>query len=247
MEWYNYGLVFLAGAAGGVVNTISAAGSLITLPALQLAGLPPQIANATNRIGILTQNAASLAGFQQQGVAFRKEAAYMALATLPGGIIGAFFSLKIPDYLFNQILSVVLLVFLAMLIFFPIQVQDEKEENDRIVPLSYILYFFAGIFGGFIQAGTGFLLMATTIYVNRFGLIKTNYYKVMAMLTYTTGALAVFCWKAEINWLAGLILAAGNIAGAYFSSRYSVQAGENWIRKAVIVVVCLMAAILWII
>jgi uncharacterized membrane protein YfcA len=247
VEWYNYGLVFLAGAAGGIVNAISAAGSLITLPALQLAGLPPQIANATNRIGILTQNAAALVGFQKQGVAFRKEAVYMALATLPGGIIGAYFSIKIPEQLFNQILSVVLLIFLAMLIFFPIKVQDEEEKNDRVTPLSYILYFFSGMYGGFIQAGTGFLLMATTIYVNRFGLIKTNYFKVMAMLTYTIGAFAMFCWKAEINWVAGLILAAGNMVGAYFSSQYSVRAGEKWIRKAIIVVVCLMAAILWII
>ncbi len=41
-------LLFLAGLAGGAVNTLAGGGSFITFPALLAAGVPPIVANASN-------------------------------------------------------------------------------------------------------------------------------------------------------------------------------------------------------
>ena len=245
MEWYNYLSVFIAGAAGGAINTVSAAGSLVTLPALQFAGLPPQVANATNRIGILSQNTAAIIGYHKEGVPISRKALQMALVTLPGGVIGAFFSLKIPDEWFNTILSVVMVFFLALLVFFPVTADKKIDDENENSFWGYFLYFLSGIYGGLIQAGAGFILMATTIYVNRMGIIQSNYYKVLAMLTYTIGAFAVFIWGGEIDWIGGFFLAAGNFAGAYISSRLSVKAGEKKVRMAIFLIVAGMAILLW--
>jgi len=46
-------LLFLGGAAMGFVNTLASGGTAISLPLLLFLGLPPHIANATNRLTLL--------------------------------------------------------------------------------------------------------------------------------------------------------------------------------------------------
>ena len=46
------GLLIIVGMLAGVINTLAGGGSLLTLPVLIFMGLPPNVANATNRIGI---------------------------------------------------------------------------------------------------------------------------------------------------------------------------------------------------
>lgn len=48
--------LFSLGVSVGFINLVSVVGSLITLPVLIFLGLPPTVANGTNRIGILIQN-----------------------------------------------------------------------------------------------------------------------------------------------------------------------------------------------
>jgi len=50
-------LLFLAGILAGFINTLAGGGSALVLPVLILAGVPSPIANATNRVAILLQNA----------------------------------------------------------------------------------------------------------------------------------------------------------------------------------------------
>ena len=52
---YLYIIIFISGLIAGVINTLAGGGSLLTLPILIFSGLPPNIANGTNRVGILIQ------------------------------------------------------------------------------------------------------------------------------------------------------------------------------------------------
>ena len=45
-----------SGFLAGVINTLAGGGSLFTLPVLIFLGLPPQVANGTNRIAIVVQS-----------------------------------------------------------------------------------------------------------------------------------------------------------------------------------------------
>ena len=56
MEWYTYLIVVGIGIIAGIINTLAAGGSLLTLPVLMALGLPPNMANGTNRIAIFLQN-----------------------------------------------------------------------------------------------------------------------------------------------------------------------------------------------
>ncbi len=56
-EWYHYVLLIVVGFAVGFINTIAGGGSLLSLPVLIFLGLPPSVANGTNRIAIVIQTA----------------------------------------------------------------------------------------------------------------------------------------------------------------------------------------------
>ena len=62
--------VFLVviGFLAGVINTLAGGGSLFTLPALIFLGLPPQVANGTNRIAIVVQSLRGKLGYRSKGV-----------------------------------------------------------------------------------------------------------------------------------------------------------------------------------
>ena len=53
MEIYKYIMVVAVGLIAGFINTVAGGGSLLTLPVLIFMGLPPAVANGTNRVGIL--------------------------------------------------------------------------------------------------------------------------------------------------------------------------------------------------
>jgi uncharacterized membrane protein YfcA len=101
------------------------------------------------------------------------------------------------------------------------------------------------VYGGFVQAGIGFLVIAVLSLINNLSLVKSNYVKVFAAIVYTGVSVIVFAWQAKINWSIGLILAIGHALGGWYASRWSVKAGEVWIKRIMIISVLGMAIKLW--
>ena len=111
--------------------------------------------------------------------------------------------------------------------------------------LGAIVFFFIGIYGGFIQAGVGFLIIAALSAINGFNLVKTNSIKVFVVLVYTLAALIVFIVEGQINWVYGLVLATGNSTGAWFASRWSVAKGDRVVQRVLVIAVIALAIKLW--
>lgn len=240
-------IILVAGLVGGVVNTISAAGSLITLPAFIFAGLNPSVANGTNRIAILFQNTFAVAGFHSKGIKGDRYVWWVSLAAIPGAILGALFAVKIPESSFNKILSVVMLIFLAITLFNPLKHTEKGMERmgTKHKVLGLLAFFVSGLYGGFIQAGAGFFLMASGMLIHKFDIIKTNYYKAFVMMIYTIAALAVFIWAAQINWFYGIVMSIGTSAGGFIGSRWSVDAEAKWIKRVMVMIIVSLSIYLW--
>ena len=111
--------------------------------------------------------------------------------------------------------------------------------------LSLLLFFFIGIYGGFIQAGTGFLILLVLSGVNHFSLVKSNAIKVVVAFIYTISALSVFIINDQVNWKYGLVLSIGNALGGWFSSRWSVRKGDGAVKIFLVIMVSAMAIKLW--
>lgn len=247
MEIVHLLILFIAGIAVAFINTISAAGSLVSLSALMFAGLSSAEANATNRIPIIFQSFFSAKGFESKGIKGDSYKWWLAMACVPGAVIGALFAVKIPAEVFNKILLVVMLLFLVITLVNPLKTKNDAEE--RMQPKHKIagvmLYFFIGIYGGFIQAGSGFFLMAPALLLHRFGINKTNYFKVYITLFYTLAALAVFVWKGNIHWYYGMVMSGGTSLGGWLTSRWSVSISEHWMKRLVAMLILLLTLYIW--
>ncbi len=240
-------LLALVGFVAGVINIMAGGGSLLTLPMLIFLGLPPAIANGTNRVAILIQNVFSISGFRSKGINTFPYSIYFGLSAMVGAVIGAQIAIDIRGDLFNKILAVIMIFVVTYLVLNrKTRMEDMVERiTGKHLWLSLLLFFFIGIYGGFIQAGTGFLILLVLSGVNRFSLVKSNAIKVVVAFIYTISALSVFIINDQVNWKYGLVLSIGNALGGWFSSRWSVKKGDGAVKIFLIIMVSAMAIKLW--
>lgn len=240
-------ILIAVGFIAGSINTIAGGGSLLTLPILIFLGLPPNIANGTNRIGILFQNIFTTAGFRSKGIITFPFSIYIGISALFGSIIGAQIAIDIKGETFNKILAIIMVLVVGFMVFKPKNKQLNliEKTTGRNLFWSVLLFFFVGIYGGFIQAGVGFIMLFLLSSVNNISLVKSNAIKVTVVLIYTISTVAVFAFNDKINWKLGLILAIGNAIGGWFASRWSVKKGDSLVKKFLIVMVIIMAIKLW--
>lgn len=236
----------LIGFVAGIINTLAGGGSVLTLPMLIFLGLPPSMANGTNRVAILIQNIFGTAGFKSKGINTFPHSIYLGIAAFLGALIGAKIGVDIKGDLFNKILGGVVLLVVFFIIYkpkFQTEVLERLEGKSLIIGL--IAFFFIGIYGGFIQAGTGFFIILALTQINHVSLVKTNAFKTVIVFIYTIAAILVFGLYNQIDWMYGLVLAAGNATGAWVASRWSVGKDDRVIRYFLVVAAVIIAVKLW--
>ena len=235
------------GFVAGCINTLAGGGSLLTLPILIFLGLPPNVANGTNRIAILFQNIFTTAGFKSKGVITFPFSIYLGISALIGSVIGAQIAIDIKGETFNKILAIIMIIVVVYMVFQSKSKQQNSIEKTtgKHLWIGVVLFFFVGIYGGFIQAGVGFIMLLILSSVNNLSLVKSNAIKVTVVLIYTVSTVAVFAYNDKIDWKVGLTLAIGNSVGGWLASRWSVKKGDGIIRKILVVMIVIMAIKLW--
>ncbi len=249
MEWMDILMLIGAGLFAGFINTMAGGGSVLTLALLIFMGLPAAEANATNRIGVMLQTSSASAGFWRKKVRVFPYALWLGIAATAGAIIGAQFAMDIRGDLFNKILAVVMVFVVFAVVFKPKNLGEGLVEklSSKNQAVGIFTFFIIGIYGGFIQAGVGFVIIAALTFVNGFNLVKVNSIKVFVVMCYTFAAVIVFILEDAIWWKYGIALACGTSAGGWIGSHVAVAKGDRFIKWILVVVVIAMAVRLWII
>lgn len=246
-EEYHYLLLIAVGFAVGFINTVAGGGSLLSLPVLIFLGLPSSVANGTNRVAIVIQTAIATAGFKSKGVSTAPFNIYLGISALIGAIIGSKIAVDINGETFNKILAIIMILVVLIIIFKPKMKLEEMQERltGKYLWIGIITFFFFGIYGGFINAGLGFLIILFLHYFNQMTLVRANATKVAVVFIYTLSALAVFIINDKVIWKIGLIMAIGNATGGWLASRVSVDKGDGFIKTFLVVMVVAMSIKLW--
>ncbi|MCB0459017.1 MAG: sulfite exporter TauE/SafE family protein [Flavobacteriaceae bacterium] len=248
-EWYHYILLIVIGFIVGVINTLSGGGSTLTLPILIFLGLPSATANGTNRIAILIQTIFAFLGFRSKGATknYSPFAWYLALSSTIGAIIGAKIAIDIKDELFNRILAIVMLLIVGSMVISPKKNLDQLTERitGKHALWGSIAFFFIGVYGGFLQAGAGIIMLLALSNINHMTLIRSNVVKAMVMTIYITATLLVFGLNGNLDWGIGLVMAIGQALGGWLTSRWSVNKGDGIVKFFLIAMVLIMAVKLW--
>lgn len=234
-------ILIAVGSIAGFINVNAGGGSALTLPTLIFLGLDASIANGTNRIAIFIQNISAVSSFKKENYQNFKTSFILSLFTLPGAVAGAIVAINVSNELFETLLGIIMIgIIITMII--PRKKQnyeDSAEGNQSFVV--YLSMFGIGFYGGFIQVGVGFLLMAALHYLGRLNLVYVNMHKVFIVLVYTLPAILIFSFSGNVHWQYGLSLAAGNAIGGWWGAKSSVRRGEKFIKIVLIIAVSIMS------
>ena len=235
--------VLLIGAGAGFINVLAGGGSFLTLPLLIFLGLPPNIANGSNRLAILMQNTFAVGSFMKKKVIPGRFSLKAALFAAPGGILGAWLATQVSNDQFKISLAVVM-IFMSLFTL----LSRQREGTYPINPATYqgnwfgpgIAYFLVGIYGGYIQAGVGFLVLTVLLWQN-INLVHGNAVKLTIISFFTAIALFIFAMNDQVDWGMGIVLGIGNIMGASIGTHVAIKKGHDFIKKVVTVAVIIFA------
>lgn len=233
----------LLGFFSGIINMFAGGGSMLVVPFLIFLGLPANMANATNRVAILLQNIVSTATFKQKGVLDFKTDYKLLIPTLLGSIAGAFTAVDIQEDILKNVIGGLLIILFFMILLDPNRwVKANAEKAKAKNPwLRFLIFFGIGFYGGFIQIGVGFFMLAGLVLGCGYDLLKANAMKVFLILFYTFIALGIFIWYDLVDWKTGLILSCGNMLGAWVGTRLSLKWGAKYIRYILLAALVVVA------
>lgn len=243
MDWYYYLIAVVGAGIAGVINTLAGNGSAITLTILtEVLGLPPNLANGTNRVGIATQSVAGTYVFYKNGKLNLKRSQVYTIPVIIGAIFGVIVATQVSNDQFKQVFS-----FMMMAMFVVILVNPKRWliETDHSRPVNYwvvIPSFLAlGFYGGFIQMGMGVFFLALMVLGAKYSLVDANAIKNFVVMFYTLIVIAIFQYKGMIDWKIGMVMAIGQTAGgwwaAHFATRY--KNANLWAYRLLVVIVLL--------
>ncbi len=233
MSWGTVLLLLAGGMLAGFVNTVAGGGSVVTIPILvEIVGA--SVANGTNRIAILMQNLVGVGGFQR-GRAIPWSAVWpLAPPVIVGALGGAYVATTIPSEAMRRVFAVVVVLVAASVLVQPSRWMGGSEPRLH-QPWKWLAFLAIGFYGGFVQAGVGFLMLAGLVLGSGFGLVKGNAAKVTLILSYTPLVLVLFASADQVDLAVGLVLGAGNMTGAWMASSLAIKKGAAWIRWVLIV------------
>ena len=235
-------LLLLVGTIAGFLNVLAGGGSFLTLPMLIFMGLPPTVANGTNRVAILMQNVMAVKKFHEFKVFPLKFSLLVTIPAVLGSLAGAYAATVIPDAAFKKALAIIMIVITLITMLNPTEKLTSREMAWGKGRWTAMVLMFLGIgfYGGFVQAGVGFLILSAMV-VAGFDLIHGNAVKVFVILIFTLFALVVFTVQGKVNYLWGAVLGVGNVTGAYLATVTAVKKGNRFVQRVVFVAIVVMA------
>ena len=238
MELIDAALVVGAGLVAGIVNAMAGGGSLLTVALLNVfVGLPGLVANCTNRVGVLVQNASSVASYRKEGIRGFRRAVPVLVPVIAGSLLGSLLVSSVTDETFERIFGILMVPLLFLSLRSPKNVGSQINWHPVTTA---VIFFGIGLYGGAFQAGVG-LLIVVALSRSGLDLVNANAVKVVVILVLTTIAVPVFIVRGQVDWGFAVVLAVGFAAGGWIGARVAVRGGEKIIKPVLIGAVVALA------
>ena len=163
-------------------------------------------------------------------------------------MLGAWLALYVGERDFRRILALVMVAITLWTLLEPVLGRRLAESPLGRTPrprLATALFVVVGFYGGFVQAGVGFLVLAATTLAG-LDLVRGNAVKVLVILLVTIVALGLFAWDGKVRWMEGIALSVGSVGGSLVGVRLAILKGDRWLRGFVTAAIVIFAVALWI-
>lgn len=231
-ELQMYLLASLGALFAGAINTLAGNGSAITLTILtELLGLPPNIANGTNRVGIFTQSSvASWVFFKGGKLDIVRRRNYIIIIFF-GALAGGVLALNVSNEQFRSVFRFMLVFMLVAVLVKPKRWLRNTDLDFNPPWYLYVPLLFAlGFYGGFIQMGMGVFFLIIMVLVLRINILESNALKGFVIALYTILVIGLFAYKGMIDWKIGGIMAVGQTLGGWLTAKFATKV--SWADKA---------------
>ncbi len=239
-------LFVVVGIGTGIINTVAGSGSLVTLPVfIFICGLPPSVANATNRIGVFLQSLVATTKYYKTEPEIFIHSTWLIIPSIVGALVGSKIAVDIDEKTMNMSIGILMCIMLVILLFKPqrwlTEGQNDQSKNKSI--LSILTFFFIGVYGGFLQAGVGLFLLAGMVLVSKYSLKQSNGIKLLLVLAFTTPALILFIYYGKVHFGYGLLMGVFQAIGAWLGVKFitRIPNANVWIYRVLIFVVAVSA------
>lgn len=224
-----------------VIGVVTGSNSLIAVPVMFQFGIEPRVAVATNMFGLVFMAVGGTIPFvRQQKINYSKTWPLIAL-TIVSSATGALIAGAISDLSMKLIVSVAMI---AVAIFSLLRRNAGLEPGTRrswTLPLTYILVFALGIYGGLFSGG--YVTILTAVCIGIYGMRYGEAVASTKLVNVFSSAIAslIFMWQGLVDYKLGLILGVTMFVGAYVGAHYATKLNDIWLRRVFLTTVLLLA------
>ena len=223
----------LAGFLAGLIDSMAGGGGLITLPALLAAGIPPLQAVGTNKLQSAVGTGSSVWAFSRRGHVDLRRYWPAVAAAFAGSILGALLVQYISPAFLAALIPVLLVLIAGYFLFSPSLSEADRHSRVGMAGLG-LLIGAVGFYDGFFGPGAGAFYTTIFLSLGGLGLIRATAQTKAANFASNLSALGTMILGGHVVWIAGLVMAAANMAGAQIGSHLAMRFGGRIIRPLLV-------------
>jgi uncharacterized membrane protein YfcA len=252
MDWLEAFGLLSAALVAGAVNAVAGGGSMISFPALLVAGYPAKTANVTNTVALWPGYLGGSLGYREELGPQRRRIAFLLGPSVLGAIAGSAILLSTSEDAFETIVPF-LILFGTTLMGFQRQLTDFAERHrfvarthDHFPPLLQVAVFLLAVYGAYFGAGLGIITLAILGVLIPDDLQRLNALKGMSSLLINAVAVVYFAAFGPVEWVPAAAMSIGALAGGYVGAGVARTLGQERLRFAIVVFGATTAAILFV-
>jgi uncharacterized membrane protein YfcA len=240
METYALIVLIAVFFVTSVIGVVTGSNSLIAVPVMFQFGIDPRVAVATNMFALVFMAIGGTIPFvRQRKIEYRKVTPLIVL-TVISSAIGALLVGILSNTGIKLIVSVAMIAVAMFTLLRRNAGASDAEPGKHAVPLTYVLVFLLGIYGGLFSGG--YVTILTAVCVGVYGM---RYGEAVASTklvnVFSSGvATIVFMWQGLVDYKLGLILGGTMFAGAYVGAHYATKLNDVWLRRIFLATVFLL-------
>ncbi len=239
-----YLLLALAAFFAAMIDAVVGGGGLIQVPAL-FSVLPqqaPATLLGTNKLSSIFGTTAAAWSYSKRVTLAWRVALPASLAALVFAFAGAYTVTHVPPDFLRKLLPFILVAVgiytFAKKDFGTTHAPHLSGKKEIII--ACLIGAVIGFYDGFFGPGTGSFLVFLFVRVFSFDFLSASATAKIVNVACNFAALMWFGYSGHVLWLIGLMMAICQIAGSMLGSRLAIKHGSVFVRKAFLVVVCLL-------
>jgi len=238
-------LLAVAAFAAGAINAVAGGGSLVSFPALLLAGYPALTANVTNTVALLPGYLGGSIGYRRELRGQRTRVLRLGAVSVAGAVLGAFLLLAGPAGVFEHLVPWLILGACGLLVAQPwigrrVAAREAARAAGgprRLGELSLPLIaaqLVSAVYGAYFGAGVGVIMLAVLGIFLVDSLQRINALKGLMSLVINAVAVVWFAVFGHVAWEPVAVMAPIAYAGGLVGVAVARRLDDRVLRVAVV-------------